>query len=552
MIENSDGNAGLVWVSYAAKSNKDDVDSLPSQHKQNYEWAAGRGEQVVASFQDEASGFKGSRGPGLQRAKDHCERLAADGVPVGLVVAVSDRLARGDGRAAAHLVEHVLWARQHNIEIKSSSGENLDDIVYAALLGERAYQDSAAKSAHVRRGKLAKAEEGRHNGGPRKFGYRYAPYLGEDGKRRSQLEIVAEEAEALCLIRDWTFDGRSQSWIARTLNERGYKTVRGAQWTQTRVNQMVHNKLYCGYRKSGDGYIKSNSIPPIWSEDDFYAMQNALKARRRGIGRGGRPVIGHHLLTHGLGRCSCGAALKPRTDRKGYGQYEVYLCDGRISGSTVCTVSAIPRGPIDDAIWDYVGAVAVDLDRLADEWRLLTESRLAAVRAQIIQAELELDSARARFSRVKRDYQNDDLDVDDWNDQRPELLDEIKACQDAVDVLHHSRDLVTADNDTVELRAEVERRLHRVRDAISGLRAGGHLEAARAELWRLFECFVVHAPGSPSEPDLFRGDLAVAGYIIEPRVRPEMVETPLTVLDSGDAVPESLSGIGGQLIASEP
>src|SRR5512133_493860 len=107
-------------------------------------------------------------------------------------------------------------------------------------------------------GRKMAVEAGKHAGGPRKYGYRYEPYINEKGKLRHTLEIEPEEAEALRLIRDWTVEGRSQTWIARTLNERGFRTAKGAKWSQTRINQMSHNKLYCGFRRSGDRWIKSS------------------------------------------------------------------------------------------------------------------------------------------------------------------------------------------------------------------------------------------------------------------------------------------------------
>src|SRR4051794_10617594 len=98
-----DRNAPAVL--YAAKSTEDKRGSIGTQFEDSR--AAAEGREIVAEYHDEAaSAFKSDRGPGLKAALEHAERLA----PCALIVQHSDRLARGDGKRAAHLVEHALWA----------------------------------------------------------------------------------------------------------------------------------------------------------------------------------------------------------------------------------------------------------------------------------------------------------------------------------------------------------------------------------------------------------------------------------------------------------
>ena len=47
-------------------------------------------------------------------------------------------------------------------------------------------------------------------------------------------------------IRSSVVAGRSLPQIARDLNRDGITTVRGARWSQTRVSQMLANRLYLG------------------------------------------------------------------------------------------------------------------------------------------------------------------------------------------------------------------------------------------------------------------------------------------------------------------
>src|SRR4051794_11170081 len=98
-------------VIYAAKSTQDTHGSIPGQIKDCEAIAAEEGWEVVGTFHDEArSAFKGNRGDGLVRALEMAERTAAEHGCCALIVQHSDRLARGDGRQARHLVEYALWA----------------------------------------------------------------------------------------------------------------------------------------------------------------------------------------------------------------------------------------------------------------------------------------------------------------------------------------------------------------------------------------------------------------------------------------------------------
>ena len=107
-------------VIYAAKSTEDERGSIPDQLADGRRLATERGLEVVAEFKDEAkSAFHGDRGPGLAKALADCERLSVEHGSCALIVQRSDRLARGDGKQARSLVEIVLWAIKHDVELHS-------------------------------------------------------------------------------------------------------------------------------------------------------------------------------------------------------------------------------------------------------------------------------------------------------------------------------------------------------------------------------------------------------------------------------------------------
>jgi site-specific DNA recombinase len=157
-----------------------------------------------------------------------------------------------------------------------------------------ARQESAEKSHRVKGGKRLSAERGRRNGGPRPFGYL---------QRDRELVAVPAEVAVLRRMRDEVLAGLSLRDIARGLNEDGVRTVRGVPWSQTRVGQVLRNRLYVGKVRNRDAEFDGNH-EPVFSEPEWAELQAALRSRRRGE-RGAARVPRAHLLPGGTARCGC-------------------------------------------------------------------------------------------------------------------------------------------------------------------------------------------------------------------------------------------------------
>jgi DNA invertase Pin-like site-specific DNA recombinase len=98
-------------VVYAAKSTDDPRGSIETQVEDARALCAREGLSVEGVYSDESkSAYHGNRGDQLVQAREHAERLAREHGACALVVQHTDRLARGDGVEAQHLVEVILWA----------------------------------------------------------------------------------------------------------------------------------------------------------------------------------------------------------------------------------------------------------------------------------------------------------------------------------------------------------------------------------------------------------------------------------------------------------
>ena len=120
------------------------------------------------------------------------------------------------------------------------------------------------------------------------------------GVERKAYEIVPSEAEIVKKIFDlFTEDGCGGVRIAKYLNEKGYRTHKGNQWSYSTVNNMLRNPVYTGFlcyhktsvplgggkrvriKDSNEWIFSKEKIPDIAiiSEEQFKKAQKIKKAR---------------------------------------------------------------------------------------------------------------------------------------------------------------------------------------------------------------------------------------------------------------------------------
>ena len=235
-------------VLYAAKSTQDVRGSIPDQLTACRALAEQEGWTVTAEYSDEAaSAYSGDRGPKLAKAIAHAEQLANDHDEAALIVLHSDRIARGDGVHAAHLVEYALWAIKANVKLISvEDRQTFGDLLYAVVTGQRNHEDSHRKSKSVKAGHKRRRKAGRHHGGPAAYGYTYG-----NG------ELIPVEAEAAIVRRIFGeyLAGASQMAIAKNFATDRIPTKSGGKWHQGTVRGILANPIYAGMIRDGDDVV---------------------------------------------------------------------------------------------------------------------------------------------------------------------------------------------------------------------------------------------------------------------------------------------------------
>jgi DNA invertase Pin-like site-specific DNA recombinase len=464
-------------VIYAAKSTADARGSIPTQESDCTAMAEREGWEVAGRYRDEnKSAYHGSRGDGLVQARDHAQRLATEDGEAAIVVQHTDRLARGDGIAASHLVEVLLWAMKTGVRIRSvqddRTGETLLD---AALTGTRNHEDSQRKGNATKSGLARTVERGEWRGGSLVDGYRLVASVDDRGKVARSYAKDPDRAPVIELIWRLALAGRSLKAIGLELARHGYETspTRGSAkakpFDSSRIARLLETPAYCGLQRRGDDLVPLTNWPTYVSVEDFYRQQSERAERATDCTP--KPGRDTPYAIAGLAVCTCGCRLRVETQRrprKDGTRKRTYLCfahrERHKDSPDWC-----PVGPIDADIVDRlvvnglsdllsdIGGVndAIAADRERDRQRRerkVAQAQVAAKKADkaaelaasmVADALADGDPERAAIltdaARIKRQQAaeartraNAELDALQLDDEAPEDADILTRLRDAL------------------------------------------------------------------------------------------------------------------------
>jgi DNA invertase Pin-like site-specific DNA recombinase len=465
---------------------------------------------VDSEWKDEkASAFSGSRGPGLRKATARCADLAATGEPTTLLVFDPDRLARGDAKQAKHLVEYWLDARKNGYELASVTTD-LRELLMVALLGERAFLDSKAKSEHTKRGLRKVGESGRWRGGQPPLGYR----IGADG----HLAVVPNEARIVKRIYAEYVAGKGQNRIAAALNADGITTRRGAQFSPRVIIEVLQNRAYIGEIGSREQTLCADAHPPIIDRQVWERAQR-LRVSRTDQPSGGRGRPAKRHLLAGLLRCPNGHLMLARRNGNGW---EHYRCCDRHSGGT-CPTPAVGRKKVDEMILSHFLNRHFDLDAERERLRAAAGEKSAEARDLAAQTDAEEQEAEAALVRIEGDYKRGALDVEDWQRFRAELTEEATASHNRAAQLRTRAAQIEAEAEQVDAEAELAVRLAAILKAAAGTMDDPEgVAQMRAALAATFER-IVFEPGLPAWGSVLEGSPLLIGEMqLVPVLRPDL------------------------------
>jgi hypothetical protein len=361
---------GIACVVYAAKSTEDKRGSIPDQlHECREAIESDPRRRLVAEYKDEAvSAYRSNRGPGLKDATEHAEDLAAEEGVAELWAQHSDRIARGDGRAAQHTVEIALWALKNDVRVRTlQDPETFSDLLYAVVTGQRNNEDSKRKalaSQGGRRRAIARGEFVAHL----PDGYKLRRELDDSGQVRRQMELDPDRQPLLELIFRLALRGRTCGQIAHTINDRGWvtkpvkRTDHPRPFDVGKVWELLQNPRYAALSVYRGEVLARGHWPAYVSERQHERIKARLAKPRA---RHGTHALDAYLLK-GLARCGrCGAPLRVHTgvSRRNGTRSRAYVCASHRSyrGAAQC-----PTAPFDAHVAEAMVIASLPL-LLADE-----------------------------------------------------------------------------------------------------------------------------------------------------------------------------------------
>ncbi len=300
---------GVIYARYS--SERQNEQSIDGQIKVCREWAENNDIEIMHIYHDEALSGKTDKRPDFQRmVKD-----AKSGKFEYVIVYKTDRFARNRYDSAVYKTQ----LKKYGARVVSAM-ENIADgsegIILESVLEGMAEYYSANLAQNVLRGLHQRAEQGKHLGGKPPLGYTL-----DDGKN---YVIDEKTAPTIRTIFKMYANGCSLKEIIKHLNDAGYKTAQGKNFTMSSFNRILRNEKYIGLY-SAMGVERTDVIPPIIDMDTWEKVQKKIERNKHAPASNKSDVTFHLTGKLFCGKCNHNMVGDSGTGRNGTVHY-YYSC----------------------------------------------------------------------------------------------------------------------------------------------------------------------------------------------------------------------------------
>jgi site-specific DNA recombinase len=408
-----------------------------------------------------------------------------------VIMRQQDRISRdpviwGTAEAAFRKAEVRVVTFTGEIDIDTPQGRFVADMF--AALGKL---EKGQTGQRVRQAMEARAKAGLYSAGAAPFGYRW---------QDKTLVVVAKEAKVVRRVFDEYLNGRSQKVIVRVLNAEGVPTPHGGPWRQSAIAKILGSVTYMGkLRFRGDvidGAHEAIVTEEVWREAESIRT-NALRRK------GGRHPDGGHLLTGGLLRCTCGAAMLTRKPRAGVERAR-YVCSRRIEqGEGSCTQPSIRRELVDGPFLEHLLDGYLDLEAARRRIEEHSTTLLARARETVAEREAEVARIERALATTERDYDAGDITGKQYSARQERLTAELQGALNACEQAREHAQVIERHGPVGDAEKVLLEHLATIKRAVSeaGERAPD-VDALRNVIGQLFESVQLARSGTiPSGHD---------------------------------------------------
>lgn len=302
--------------------------------------ASRRGWPVAEIFIDnDVSATRSKKRPAYERMLHAIEHGAIDAVIVWDV----DRLTR----TPAELEQFIGLADSRGLALASIGGEvdlaTPQGRLTARIKGSVARHEVEQMSRRLKRKFQENAKEGKSHG-VTPFGYRRERIFDASGRDAGTRDVIKPaEAEAIRNVYAMAIAGDTLRYLAKYLNDQGFRTGRGNPFVGNVVGNMLRRPRYAGYRTHHGQIVGKGDWEPIISQDTYDQALAILTAPGRRHDRGLEPK---HLLS-GIAVCGrCASAMRPNIHKPrpdGSQRGAAYICPS-------CMKLTRQMAPVDEVV----------------------------------------------------------------------------------------------------------------------------------------------------------------------------------------------------------
>ena len=432
--------------------------SIDEQNLKIREYCEREGHEIYNLYEDRGiSGKNITNRPGIKQLLHDATENKFDLVIVWKLNRISRKL--------LDILNIVELLNKHNIAFRSLT-ENFETETPSGklqlnIMGAIGEFERETIAENVKMGLLARAKEGRWNGGI-VLGYDIVEIPNEGKKRKNtRLEINEKEANTVRRIFELYSQGYGYKAVVNRVNKEGYKTKRNKQFAVSTVKEILQNPIYIGkirynvrqdWSKKRRNNINANPIlsdgqhEPIIDMQTWNKVQVILKERSKKHNK----VYDSEFPLTGILKCPvCGAGMtiSRSTSRRKDGTKKVleyYSCGNwKNKGTAVCNSNSIRVEVADEYVLNKIMTLINDkviLRKVVDNINRNKSTKIKPILEELNSLIKEIDKLNSKKNKNIELFEDGILD-------KTELSTRVKSINDDIEKLKYREQ---------ELRQEVQ------------------------------------------------------------------------------------------------